>query len=152
MTAITQQEFFAMILKSKGEMGPKGSGITLPPPSMLTLKNEYIDYEEGLSLTAKVPFQNEFRNPVGYYQGGILAGAVDDVFGPLSYLTAQNPCVTLDYNIKFHRPFTDKDGEVKIKATVLSKTKSLITMEAKVTNPEGKLIASAAMTSMILKE
>jgi uncharacterized protein (TIGR00369 family) len=152
MSQITHQDFLNLILQSKSKMGEKAQSILLPPPSMITLKNSYTHFMPGVSLTAEVPFNDEFRNPVGFFQGGMLAAALDDVFGPLSYLTAENPCVTLDYNIKFMRPFTKQDQKAVMNVTVLAKTKSLITMEAKVTNPEGKLLASASMTSMILKD
>ncbi|MFZ4713525.1 MAG: PaaI family thioesterase [Bacteriovoracaceae bacterium] len=144
-------QIFASMKQMKEQMGEMGKKLMLPPPSMLTLKHHYIGYTEGVSLTAEVPFNPDFVNPVGYFQGGFLAAAIDDVYGPLSYMSTGGPCVSLDFNIKFIRPFVSEQKLVIIEAVIISKTKSIITMEAKMKSPEGKILAISSMTSMILK-
>jgi uncharacterized protein (TIGR00369 family) len=148
----TQEQFLQAMLELKNKMGENGEKLIIPPPSMLTLKHEYINFIPGKSLVAEVPFNREFVNPVGYFQGGFLAAAIDDVFGPLSYLTACAPCVSLDFNVKFIRPFVSEHKKIEIEAHVVAKTKSLITMEAKIKTKEGKLLAIANMNSMILQD
>jgi uncharacterized protein (TIGR00369 family) len=146
----TQDKFLEAMLELKTKMGKVGEKLTIPPPSMLTLKHNYTHFVAGQSLVAEVPFNKEFVNPVGYFQGGFLAAAIDDVFGPLSYLSAEAPCVSLDFNVKFIRPFVSEHQKIEIEATVIAKTKSLITMEAKIKTMEGKILAIANMNSMIL--
>jgi acyl-coenzyme A thioesterase PaaI-like protein len=66
----------------KTQLSSQGVDLALPPPSMIELKMEYTALEPGVLLAAKFPFQKRFTNPVGLYQGGILAAAMDDIFGP----------------------------------------------------------------------
>ena len=129
--------------KTKAELKEKGVDIELPPNSMLELQIEYLEAVPGKSIKGKVPFQKRFSNPIRTYQGGILSAAIDDHFGPLSYITAGRPCTTLSLNTTFLRPFTEKMGFCTVEAEVLQKTKSFIFMRATVHSPEGILIAHA---------
>lgn len=130
----------------------KGIHLQLPALSLGELQLEYTGLEKDLSLSAKLPFQKRFTNPVGVYQGGMLAAAMDDVFGPLAYMTAQSPCMTLSMNVTFLRPFTPKDEEVFIKGTIIQKTKSFIFMRAEIKNKTDLIIATADSHVTILRE
>lgn len=133
-------------------LNTQGVNITLPPPSLLELQSEFLDIQPGKLLRAKIPFQKRFTNPIGLYQGGFLSAAIDDVFGPLSYMTAQRPCMTLSMNVTFLKAFTEKMGHCLIEGKVLQKTKSFIFMRADVTSPEGELIAHAESHVTILRD
>ncbi len=117
--------------------------LTLPPPSLKELGLEYLEIRPGEFMVAKLPFQEKFTNPVGIYQGGFLTAAVDEVMGPLSYLTAQSPCMTLSLNMTFLRPFTKEMSFCLIKASILSDSNNFIFLRAEITSPNGKLIAHA---------
>lgn len=121
----------------------KEGKLQLPPPSMLSLGHEFLEIVPGEKMVAKIPFQKHFTNPVGVYQGGILAGCIDDVFGPLSYITAQGPCLTISMNVTFLTSFTEEMGHCIIEAQVLKKTKNFIFMRADVKSPNGELMAHA---------
>lgn len=47
--------------------------LTLPPPTLQELQIEYLEIVPGKVMTAKLPFQKRFINPVGVYQGAFLA-------------------------------------------------------------------------------
>jgi uncharacterized protein (TIGR00369 family) len=117
--------------------------MTLPPPTLAELQLEYLDIVPGQKMTAKVPFQKRFTNPVGVFQGGILSACVDEVFGPLSYLTAQGPTMTLSMNTTYLGSFKEEFGHCIIYAQVLKKTKNFIFMRADVKSPGDELIAHA---------
>lgn len=117
--------------------------LQLPPNSMIELQLEYIDVEPGVKMTAKLPFQKRFTNPVGVYQGGFLSAGIDDVFGPLSFATAQGPTMTISMNTTYLGTFKEEYGHVMIYAEVLKKTKNFIFMRADVKSPSGELIAHA---------
>jgi uncharacterized protein (TIGR00369 family) len=117
------------------------SNLTLPPPSLAELKLEYTEIEPKKSMQAKLPFQKRFTNPLGVYQGGFLAAAIDEVFGPLSYLTAEGPCMTLSMNLTFLRPFTEQMGHCLIQAKVLKESQNFIFMRAEVVSLDGELLA-----------
>lgn len=117
--------------------------LQLPPPTLQELKLEYLEIIPGNKMTAKVPFQKRFTNPVGLYQGGMLSACIDEVFGPLSYITAGGACMTLSMNVTFLGAFKEEMGHCLIEATVLKKTKNFIFMRADVKSPEGDLLAHA---------
>jgi uncharacterized protein (TIGR00369 family) len=117
--------------------------LTIPSPAMVELQLEYLEDEPGKKLVAKLPFQKRFTNPVGIFQGGMLAAGIDDVFGPLSYKAANSPCLTLSMNLTYLGPFTEEMGFCTISAVILKQTKNFIFMRADVVSPKGDLIAHA---------
>jgi uncharacterized protein (TIGR00369 family) len=118
-------------------------GLVLPPPSMHELQLEYLEVKPGERLVARLPFQERFTNPIGSYQGGFLSAGLDDVFGPLSYMTAKGPCLTLSLNVTFLRPFVKEMNHALITGVVLKNTKGFIFMRADVMGPNGDLLAHA---------
>lgn len=129
-----------------------GVEFQLPPPSQVELALEYLEIEPGKKMVAKLPFQQRFTNPIHTFQGGFLAAGIDDVFGPLSYMTAGRPCTTLSLNTTFLKAFTAKMSHVLIEVIVLQKTKSFIFMRAEVRSPEGDLLAHAESHVAILRD
>jgi uncharacterized protein (TIGR00369 family) len=117
--------------------------ITLPPPTLSELGLEYQEIEPGKKMRAKVPFQKRFTNPVGVFQGGMLSACVDEVFGPLSYMTAMGPTMTLSMNVTYLGAFKEEMAHCTIEALVLKKTKNFIFMRAEVLSPSGELLAHA---------
>ena len=129
-----------------------GVDFQLPPPSQIELALEYLEVAPGSKIRAKLPFQERFTNPIHTYQGGFLAAGIDDIFGPLSYITAGRPCTTLSLNLTFLKAFTKKMGSVEIEGVVLQKTKSFIFMRAEVKSPDGELLAHAESHVAILRD
>ncbi len=115
--------------------------MTLPPPTLSELGLEYTEIEPGRKMSAKVPFQKRFTNPVGLYQGGMLSACIDEVMGPLSYISSGSACMTLALNVTFLGAFKEEMGFCTIEAVVLKKTKNFIFMRADVKSPTGELIA-----------
>lgn len=124
--------------------------LTLPPPTLKELGLEYLVVESGVRMHAKVPFQKRFTNPVGFYQGGMLAACIDEVFGPLSYMTAGSACMTLSMNMTYLGAFKEEMQYCMIEATVLKKTKNFIFMRAEVLSPTGELMCHAETHVKIL--
>jgi uncharacterized protein (TIGR00369 family) len=118
-------------------------GLTLPPPTLSELGLEYLEIVPNEKMTAKVPFQKKFTNPVGLYQGGMLSACIDEVFGPLSYISSHSACMTLSMNVTFLGSFKEEMGHCIINATVLKKTKNFVFMRAEVRSPTGDLLAHA---------
>lgn len=121
----------------------KNDNLTLPSPALQELKLEYIEIIPATKIVAKLPFQKRFTNPVGVFQGGMLSASIDEVFGPLSYMTAGGPCMTLSMNVTFLGSFKETMSYCLIEANVLKKTKNFIFMRSDVTSPEGELLAHA---------
>lgn len=145
-------EWIKSLERTKNELNAKGIDIQLPPASMLELQIEYLEAVPGKMIKGKVPFQKRFTNPIKTYQGGILSAAIDDHFGPLSYISAGRPCTTLSLNMTYLKPFTEKMGHVIIEAEVVKQTKSFIFMRASVSSPEGELLAHSESHVNILSD
>ena len=126
--------------------------VQLPPPTLQELQMEYLEIIPGQKMLARLPFQQRFTNPMGTYQGGFLGAAVDEVLGPLSYVTAGVPCMTLSLNMTFLKPFSANLKTVTIEGIVLQKTQSLIFMRAEIKNEAQELIAHCESHVMIMRE
>ena len=129
-----------------------GAELQLPPPSAIELGLEYLEVIPNEKMVARVPFQKRFTNPIGTFQGGILSACMDDVFGPLAYVSSGHPCMTLCLNTTFLKAFVEGMKECRIEATVLQKTKSFIFMRADVKTLDGELIAHAESHVTIMRE
>lgn len=145
-------EWMKSLAASQEQIRATGIPVTLPPPSMIELGLQYQEVKPGVSMKANLPFQKRFSNPVGTFQGGFLAAGVDDVFGPLSYVTAGRPCLTLSLNMTFLKAFTEKMQFCTIEGFILNQTKTLIFMRAEVKSPEGVLLAHAESHVSILRD
>lgn len=129
-----------------------GLTLELPPKSFKEMKAEFVEFENGKKIVVRIPYDERFANPMGIFQGGMLCTALDNTFGPLSYLAAKRPCVTTDLSTQFFRTFFPKDEYVLIEAKVVSKSPAMMTMQAEVRNPKNKLIAIATSSVLILQE
>ena len=144
------EEFYKLMLEMAEQAKVSGLELDMPPNSIKTHKTVYTYFEPGKILCAEFSFDERFTNPLKVYQGGFLCAAFDDVFGPLTYMAAKKPAVTLQMNTTFIRPFIAKDKKMIIKAELISQTKSLLVMLAEAKTLEGKLIAIANNQSFIL--
>ena len=117
--------------------------LQLPPPSMEELGIEYLEIIPGKEITAKLPFKQKFTNPVGIYQGGFLSAALDEVFGPLAFITTKGPCLTLSLNVTYLKAFMPSMKECLLNATILKETRQFIFMKGEITTIDGDLIAHA---------
>jgi len=128
---------------------PAESGIEIPPKIFIEMEAEVVDYENKKSLTIKMPIKEKYKNPLGFMQGGMIAAAIDNTVGPLSFLVAP-PSVTTTMNITYIRPVPVSDEFVFVKATIIDQTKKMIYMRAEVFNKDNKLKATATTSFMVV--
>jgi uncharacterized protein (TIGR00369 family) len=144
------------VLKSMNEMAEQfanlGINLILPPPSNHTFGTRYTEIDLGKSLSAEIKFNEMFCNPLGIFQGGILCGVFDEVYGPLTYMASGRPVVTIEMSTTFLRPFTKNDEVVSVRAELVAKTKTLLVLKAEARNKDGKLIAISSNHSQILSD
>jgi len=129
---------------------PNGMEYQLPPNSTAMLNCEHLNYKDRCELVNRYFIGNEFSNPQGTVQGGVIAACFDDTFGPLGVVTARNPIVTIDMNIQYIRAIS-VDEDFFIQANIVSVAKSTIFIEAKAFNCKGKLLAKASTNQLILR-
>ena len=83
------REQIDVITLFKELLGEKITEFKLPPPSFELMRCEIIEYDkEQNSLTIRVPVLEDWQNPFGAMQGGLIVGAIDNAVGPLSMLVA----------------------------------------------------------------
>lgn len=126
-----------------------GIALELPPQSNLTLATRYTGIELGTSLTAEIPYDRKFANPLGMFQGGFIGAAFDEVFGPLTYMAAQRPSVTIEMSTSYLRPFVAADEAIILKAEIVAKTRALLVLKAEARTKAGKLVATSTSHSLI---
>ncbi|MFH0988751.1 MAG: PaaI family thioesterase [bacterium] len=126
-------------------------GVQIPPNCFTTMQGKFLQYESRTALTTAFPVLNETLNPIQTMQGGFIAAAFDNTFGPLTYLAARALCVTIDLHTQFIRTIEEGDTLI-ISAKVISRGPATIVLSAEAQNSKGKLIATASATAMIVKD
>ena len=131
-------------------LGDRLDDYLIPPPVFQEMQGEFVDFDlEGGSLTTRFPILAKYRNPYGAMQGGMLAAAVDNTFGPLSLMVAP-PNVTGRLEMKYIQPVTPEISHITIKAEFVEHHKRRLKFRAEVRDPQGTLLATAQATHWIV--
>ena len=129
---------------------PGSLGTTPVPPVFREMKGQIIAYDlEAGTLTCRFPVETRYQNPYGTMQGGMIAAAVDNTFGPLSVLVAP-PNVTRQLEIRYKRPITAEHKYITITATIHSREHPYLVLRAQVRTDSGELAATAKARHFIL--
>ncbi len=93
----------------------------------------------------------KFYNPMGSVHGGIMTDLADACMGiaVISTLEKDETFTTLELKMNFLRPVFD--GRLVATSKILHRGRTIALAESTVTNSEGKLVAKAVSTCMILK-
>jgi acyl-coenzyme A thioesterase PaaI-like protein len=106
------------------------------------------DPAEG-RLTTRFPIRESYLNPYGTVQGGMIAAAVDNTFGPLSMLVAP-PNVTHRLEMTYSRPVTPDLGHITVTARLVDRDGRRLHFRAGVRDPEGRRLARAKAVHWIV--
>jgi uncharacterized protein (TIGR00369 family) len=129
---------------------PEIKGLEIPPKVFQDMEAEITAYEDEQSLTVRFPVKERYQNPIGQMQGGMIVAAIDNVFGPLSYMVSP-PSVTMQMNTSFINAVTQDDSYIEVKAQVDEMTRRFLFMSARATNPNGEVIALSQASFMRLR-
>ena len=133
------------LLDSRAE---KGHG---PKGDIEVLETRFVEYTDDGTLVVKIPIREWQLNGVDNVQGGILTYMIDCVFGSMSFVTSGcNPVGTVDMTSNYLRPVTAADGEVTIRAKIVTNSKRVMHAEAELYNGQGKLAVTASTNIMKL--
>ena len=135
-----------------------GAGdLKLPPPVLEEMEAEIRDYRPagpdgvGAALVVRFPVLERYQNPMGIMQGGMVAAAVDNVVGPLSYLVAP-PSVTAQLTMTYLAPVTPDLSHITVEATLVARAGRQLVFDATVTAPDGTALAMARATQTIVRK
>ena len=125
---------------------------TLPHNSMAdTLGYRIVEAEKGRVVITAVP-KDTHLNPQGTVHGGLAATLLDSCMG-LAVQTLLDKGVgstTLEFKISFVRPITPETGVIRAEGTVVNQGRRVGTAEGRVTDANGRLLAHATTTCLIL--
>ncbi len=122
------------------------------PPIGHTLDFDEFAVGEGWTRVGLTP-QEFHYNPLGTMHGGVIAAlldtaaacAVQTTLPPLTGYTS------VDLSTKFLRPVTLATGHVTCEGVVISRGKRTALAEARLTDTDGRLLAHATTTCMLLE-
>jgi uncharacterized protein (TIGR00369 family) len=130
---------------------PNLKGVEIPPKIFLEMEAEFIDWNKTeKSIIVRFPVKERYRNPLGMMQGGMIVAAIDNAFGPLSYLVAP-PSLTMQMNTTYVKGVSPEEAYIDVSAQVEHQTRRFLYMTANVTNKAGDLLAFSHASCMILR-
>lgn len=123
----------------------------IPPPSIgVTLGFRLVAIEEGFAAFEGEP-SDAVLNPMGVVHGGWALTLLDSACGAAGHTTLE-PGVgygTIETKVNFVRPILPSIGVVRAEGRVVSRGRTILTAEGKLTGPDGKLYAHGTSTCMI---
>ncbi|MBX3722204.1 MAG: PaaI family thioesterase [Turneriella sp.] len=123
--------------------------LDIPPPSFKDMEGAFWRYRSRKAILVTFPVLPKQLNPIGVMQGGYMAAAFDNTLGPLSYVAAQKPAVTLDMSQTYLRAAHAGDI-LYCEAEVVTRGLRTIYMTASMYDARKKLIATAQTQILIL--
>ncbi len=139
------------LLKQAQERLPSElTSLRLPPPIWHDMQGEMVAFSaEAGRLTARFPLQARYQNPMGYMQGGMIAAAIDNTIGPLSFVVAP-PSVTRTMEITYLRPVLPDYAYITVDASLEAQEGEKLLFKAQVRDPQGKLLARGRATHWVI--
>lgn len=93
-----------------------------------------------------------FANPMGTVHGGIVATLLDSALGCAvqTVLPEGAGYTTLSLELKYLRPVLVDAGELRATGTVVHPGRRQVTAEGRLTDPAGRLLATATTTCLVM--
>lgn len=120
------------------------------PPIGETLEFSLVEVDLGRAVFEGVPGRHVY-NPLGTVHGGYAATLLDSACGiaTASRLAHDQGFTTLELKVAYHKAMTDQTGKVRAEGIVVSMGRRVAFVEAKLTDANGTLLASATSTLLV---
>ena len=117
-----------------------------------TLGFRMIEAEEGAVVFEGTPGEHAY-NPIGTVHGGYAATLLDSACGCAvhSRLSATQAYTTLELKVAYHKAMTAGTGEVRAEGRVVTIGRRTAFAEARITDADGRLYASATSTLLVFE-
>ncbi len=121
------------------------------PPIGETLDFALVEVELGRAVFEGVPGRHVY-NPMGIVHGGYAATLLDSACGiaAASRLAAGEAFTTIEIKVVYHKAMSEKTGPVRAEAVVVSMGRRIAYAEAKLVDADGRLMASATSTLLVM--
>jgi uncharacterized protein (TIGR00369 family) len=112
---------------------------------------ELVEVEEGRAVFEGTPDEKVY-NPIGTVHGGYAATLLDSACGIAvhSKLAPRQGYTTLELKVAYHKAMTAKTGLVRAEGRVVTFGRRAAFAEAKLTDLEGRLLASATSSLLVI--
>jgi uncharacterized protein (TIGR00369 family) len=127
------------------------SGRLPHPPISETLTFWLVEIGEGFAAFEGEP-GDHLLNPMGTAHGGWAMTLIDSATGCAGYslIPAGAGFRTIETKVNLSRPITSDTGRVRAEAHVVSRTRQIISTEARLTSREGRVLAHGTSTLMVV--
>jgi acyl-coenzyme A thioesterase PaaI-like protein len=130
----------------------KHPALQIPPKVFEGMDAEVVRHIKNKSLAIRLPAKEWYAGPTGFMQGGMIAAAFDNAFGPFSYLVARRPCVTQSLDVRYMRPVPAGSGFLEVEVSLVAKTRTTLFLEGRALIGGSKLAATASTVMAVLRE
>lgn len=131
-------------------LGDRMDGLILPPPSFTVMASAIIEYDAvAQSLITKIPVLEQWLNPYGTMQGGMIDAAIDNALGPLSLLIAPAN-MTRTMETKFLKAITLELDYIYVKAVLVEAKKRRLTFDVTVLDVSYVVYAHSRVVNFII--
>ena len=116
-----------------------------------TLGIKLVEVEEGRAVFEGIPGLHVY-NPIGMVHGGYAATLLDSACGCAvhSRLSASQAYTTLELKVAYHKAMRADTGPVRAEGRVVSLGRRTAFAEARLTDAEGRLYATATSTLLVM--
>ena len=123
------------------------------PPIADTIGMRLLEVEPGRVVWEGEPGEHLY-NPIGTVHAGFATTLLDSAMGTafVSVAEAGTRWTTLELKANFTRPITADTGPVRCTGTVVHRGRTVVTTEARLEDAEGRLLAHATSTILVLDE
>ena len=115
-----------------------------------TMGFDHVEIEEGRVVFGATPHEGVY-NPIGTVHGGFAATLLDSCLGCAvhSKLNARQGYTTLELKVAYHRALTAATGPVRAEGVVINMGRRAAFAEARLTDLNGRLYATATSTLLV---
>lgn len=122
-----------------------------PPEVFLDMEAEIVSFDEKeASIEVRFPVLKRYRNPMGVMQGGMVAAAMDNTYGPLTVLLGTTS-VTTHLATTFVRPVGRHETHITVAARVTARSRRQIHMAAEVRDSRGAVAVIGTASFLVLE-
>lgn len=121
------------------------------PPIGRTLDFALVEVERGRAVFEGTP-QEMHYNPMGGVHGGYAATILDSAcgFAVLSMLQPDQSFTTLELKVSYLRGMTDRTGPIRAEGRIVNMGRRVAFAEADIRDADGRLMATATSTLLVL--
>jgi len=124
-----------------------------PPPIAKVLSFRLVEVGDGFAAF-EGEANSQLLNPLGTVHGSWAMALIDSATGCAchSLLPAGTGYTTVETKVNFSRPILPDTGRVRAEGKVVSKGRRIISAQALVTGPDGKVLAHGTSTIIVLEQ